>query len=254
MAVGALRTLALQWRRVPEDVAVVGYDDLPVAELPHSPGGRPWCADRRTRAPGRPISACGAVPRRVSVAHVLIRPENPADVDTVREVVGAAFGEHADHVLTMLDALRTDPAWVDGLSLVAVEQPEEHDADERVLGHVLLTRVEIATSRGPLPVLTLTPLAVAPDVQNRGTGTALVAAALDAASAAGWPLVLLEGDARYYGPRGFTAAEPLGLPSPSPLIPPGAWQVALLPAHEPWMTGPVTLSAPLLAVNDDPRG
>ncbi|AEE45835.1 GNAT family N-acetyltransferase [Cellulomonas fimi] len=187
---------------------------------------------------------------------MLIRPETPADVDAVREVVGTAFGEHADHVLTLLDALRGDRAWVEGLSLVAVDDGAPHGprGGGRVVGHVLLTRVEIATPRGPVPALTLTPLAVAPDVQNRGTGTALVAAALDAASAAGWPLVLLEGDPRYYGPRGFTAAEPLGLASPSPLIPPGAWQVALLPAHQDWMTGPVTLSAPLLAVNDDPRG
>ena len=32
-----------------------------------------------------------------------------------------------------------------------------------------------------------------------------------------------------------------------------ACQVLLLGRHEPWMTGPVTLSAPLLAVNDEPR-
>lgn len=177
---------------------------------------------------------------------MLIRPETPADVDAVREVVARAFGDHADHVLTMLDALRRDPAWVDGLSLVAV--------DDAVVGHVLLTRVTVASARGPVPALTLSPLAVDPVAQGRGIGTALVAAALDAASAAGWPLVVLEGDPRYYGRRGFVAAEPLGLPSPSPLIPAGAWQAALLPAHEPWMTGPVRLSAPLLAVNDLARG
>lgn len=33
MAVGALHTLAQHGRRVPEDVAVVGFDDLPIAEL-----------------------------------------------------------------------------------------------------------------------------------------------------------------------------------------------------------------------------
>lgn len=178
---------------------------------------------------------------------MLIRAETPADVDAVREVVAAAFGEHAGHVLSLLDGLRTDPAWVDGLSLVAVGD------DDDVVGHVLLTRVTITSARGPVPALTLSPLAVAPAAQRRGIGTALVAAALDAASAAGAPLVVLEGDPRYYGRRGFVAAEPVGLTSPSPLIPPGAWQVALLPAHEPWMTGPTTLSAPLLAINDVPR-
>ncbi|MDC7121417.1 N-acetyltransferase [Cellulomonas fimi] len=178
---------------------------------------------------------------------MLIRPETPADVDSVGEVVTAAFGEHAEHVLSMLDALRADPAWVDGLSLVAAGD------DGDVVGHVLLTRVDVDSPRGTVPALTLTPLAVTPAAQGRGIGTALVTAALDAATAAGWPLVLLEGDPRYYGRRGFVAADPLGLPSPSSLIPAGAWQVALLPTHAPWMTGPVTLSAPLRAVNDLPR-
>lgn len=176
---------------------------------------------------------------------MLIRPETPVDVDAVRTVVAAAFGDHADHVVTLLDALRADAAWVDGLSLVAVE--------DAVVGHVLLTCVEVRSPRGPVPALTLSPLAVSPPAQGRGIGTALVSAALHAAAEARWPLVLLEGDPRYYGRRGFVAAEPLGLASPSPLIPPGAWQVALLPAHEAWMTGPVVLSAPLLAINDDPR-
>ena len=37
MAVGALRDLAAQGRRVPDDVAVVGYDDLGVAEMTDPP-------------------------------------------------------------------------------------------------------------------------------------------------------------------------------------------------------------------------
>lgn len=176
---------------------------------------------------------------------MLLRPETPADVAAVHAVVAAAFGAHAEGVLALLDGLRGDPAWVDGLSLVA--------DDDGVVGHVLLTRVEVLTPRGPLGALTLTPLSVAPPVQRRGVGTALVAAALQAATVAGAPLVLLEGDPRFYGPRGFVAAEPLGLPSPSPLIPAGAWQVALLGSYGPWMTGRVGLSAPLRAVNDDPR-
>jgi putative acetyltransferase len=189
--------------------------------------------------PGRP---CAVYPPDVPTT---IRPESPADVDVVRDVVAAAFGEHAEHVLTMLDGLRADPAWVDGLSLVA-------ECDDVVVGHVLLTRVRVETERGPLAALTLTPLSVLPEAQGRGIGTSLVTRALNTATAGGWPLVVLEGDPRYYGRRGFVAAEPHGLPSPSALIPPGAWQVALLPDHEPWMTGPVTLSAPLLADNDDP--
>ncbi|MGY4642194.1 hypothetical protein [Cellulomonas sp. URHB0016] len=82
------------------------------------------------------------------------------------------------------------------------------------------------------------------DVVTRAFG-ALVGRALAVATAGGWPLVLLEGDPHFYGRRGFAAAEPLGFPSPAPQhIPPGAYQVALLPDHEPWMTGTLVSSAP----------
>ena len=37
MAFGAMRTLRSAGRRVPEDVAVIGFDDLPAAALTHPP-------------------------------------------------------------------------------------------------------------------------------------------------------------------------------------------------------------------------
>jgi putative acetyltransferase len=178
---------------------------------------------------------------------VAIDVERPDDVDAVRDVVTRAFGDHGTHVVEMLDALRTSPAWVPGLSLVA-------RLDEQVVGHVLLSRCWVDTPRRRVDALTLTPLSVLPEHQRLGIGTALVARALDVATAAGWPLVLLEGDPHFYGRRGFAAAEPLGFPSPTPEhIPPGAYQVALLPDHEPWMAGALVNSAPLAALNDLPR-
>jgi putative acetyltransferase len=41
----------------------------------------------------------------------------------------------------------------------------------------------------------------------------------------------------YYGTRGFETASAAGFRSPSLRIPDAAFQVARLPAHEPWMTG-----------------
>jgi putative acetyltransferase len=174
--------------------------------------------------------------------------ERPDELDAVRDVVTHAFGDDAEHVLEMLDGLRATPeAWIPGLSFVA-------RVDDEPVGHALLTRCWIDTDRGRVDALTLTPLSVAPEHQGQGIGTALVGHALSVATAGGWPLVLLEGDPHFYGRRGFSAAEPLGFPSPAPEhIPPGAYQVALLPDHEPWMTGTLVQSGPLEAINDLPR-
>ena len=56
------------------------------------------------------------------------------------------------------------------------------------------------------------------------------------------PLVFLEGDPAYYSTRGFERADLHGFRSPSLRIPAPAFQVALLSAYEPWMTGTLVYS------------
>jgi putative acetyltransferase len=106
-----------------------------------------------------------------------------------------------------------------------------------IVGHVGLSRGWVDARRALVDVLVLSPLSVRPDRQRTGIGTALIAAALDAADDRGAPAVFLEGAWSYYGGRGFRAAAPLGFERPSARIPERAFQVALLPAHEPWMVG-----------------
>ena len=65
-------------------------------------------------------------------------------------------------------------------------------ADE-VIGHVLGTRGHV----GQDPVVALGPLAVRPDRQKNGVGSALMHAVLGAADALGEPLVALLGDPAY---------------------------------------------------------
>lgn len=100
------------------------------------------------------------------------RPEtltDAADRAAVRAVNLAAFP--AAHEADLVDALRDDPAWIPGLSIVA-EAP-----DGTVVGHALLTRCRV----GEAPALALAPVAVAPEYQRTGAGSAAVRAALDAA-------------------------------------------------------------------------
>ena len=75
-------------------------------------------------------------------------------------------------------------------------------------------------------------------------GTDLLRAAVDAARGLGAPALFLEGDPGFYSGRGFKAATPRGFVRPSPRIPEPAFQVVVLDAHEPWMTGPLVFCDP----------
>lgn len=158
-----------------------------------------------------------------------IRAAVPGDQRAVDEVVAAAFGSDGAHVLAMTRAL--DATGATRADLVADE--------DGVVGHVRLSRAWVDARDRLVDVLMLTPLAVAPARQGHGIGTRLVAAALAAAEALAAPAVFLEGDWRYYGPRGFEPASARGFERPSVRIPEPAFQVATLPALEPWMRGRV---------------
>lgn len=101
------------------------------------------------------------------------------------------------------------------------------DADE-VVGHVALDRCWVDDERELVEALVLSPLAVAPDRQRAGSGTRLVAAALEVARSRGAAYVFLEGSPDYYGARGFERADLHGFLRPSDRIPLPAFQVAVL--------------------------
>jgi uncharacterized protein (TIGR03083 family) len=150
-----------------------------------------------------------------------VRPATEADQPAIAAVHSAAFG--GDQVPRLVAALSaaTHPETV--ISLVA------EDAG-RVVGHVLVTPIPLETAPGTTrPVACLSPLAVRPDLQGRGIGSALVAAALAEAARRGEPAVVLEGDPRYYGRFGFVPGSRHGLRRPSERTPEQAFQVWIAP-------------------------
>ena len=163
---------------------------------------------------------------------LLIRRETAADHAAIGEVVAAAFGSEAEAQL--VEAIRASDAYVPELALVA-------ELEGSVVGHVMVSFVGLDDLAGNVrTIASLSPLAVAPDRQGQGIGTALVAAVTAEADRRGEPVVVLEGNPKYYGRLGFEPSAPQGITITLPSwAPPEAAQMMRLGSYDPAIRGHV---------------
>jgi predicted N-acetyltransferase YhbS len=124
---------------------------------------------------------------------VTIREEAFRDVAAREALLDAAYGDC--RFTKTSERLREGRLPADGLSLVAVDHG-------RIIGTVRLWSVTAGPGR---PALLLGPLAVDPAHRNRGIGSTLMRRAIARARLAGHRVILLVGDAPYYGRFGFSA-------------------------------------------------
>jgi putative acetyltransferase len=127
-----------------------------------------------------------------------IRAESPEDRAAVGTVHRRAFPTDAE--ARLVDALRDAGKAV--VSLVA-------ELDGRVVGHVLFSPVTV--EEGASAGLGLAPVAVLPEHQSRGVGTALIRAGLERCREAGYGFAVVLGHAAYYPRFGFRRASLSGL-------------------------------------------
>jgi len=130
-----------------------------------------------------------------------IRPETPADYSAIRAINVAAFLHHpfsrqTEHLI--VEELRKAGALA--VSLVA------EDESGRVVGHIAFSVMQI--DGRDLGWYMAGPLAVMPECQKKGIGSALVRAGLEAIRALGASGCFLVGDPAFYTRLGF-ANEPL---------------------------------------------
>jgi predicted N-acetyltransferase YhbS len=161
----------------------------------------------------------------------ITRAETGADLAAIREIDLAAFDTPLE--ADLVEALRADTAWIDGLSLVVT------DRDGKVVGHALSTRCHIDDT----PALCLGPVAVLPEYQRTGAGSAAIRASLQAAKDLGERFVTVLGHPPYYPRFGFTRASAHGIRITLDVPDEAMMALALDTAH-PLPSGTIRYAAP----------
>jgi putative acetyltransferase len=132
---------------------------------------------------------------------MLIRAEEEKDRTAVHAVNVAAFETSSE--ANLVEVLREQAKPV--ISLVA----EDHGA---VVGHIMFSPVSLS-GHPELKIIGLAPVAVSPQHQRQGIGSALVKAGLERCKQLGFVAVVVLGHAQYYPRFGFSPSTRFGIGS-----------------------------------------
>ena len=130
-----------------------------------------------------------------------IRSEVDGDHAAVHALNTQAFKSPAE--ANLVDALRERARPV--ISLVA-------EREGQVIGHILFSPVSLS-GHAALKIAGLAPMAVAPEEQRRGVGSALVRTGLERCRQAGFGAIVVLGHPEYYPRFGFVPSARLGIKS-----------------------------------------
>ena len=135
----------------------------------------------------------------------LERSEEHRDVENlVREAFWNVYRPGcSEHYV--IHVLRDDPAFVKELDFV-MEQ------DGRLIGQNMFMKTVIQADDGRVvPVLTMGPIGILPELKRQGYGKALLDYSLEKATELGFGAVLFEGNIDFYGKSGFDYASKFGI-------------------------------------------
>ncbi len=138
----------------------------------------------------------------------IIRPEEKEDHREVENLIRESFWNVyrpgcSEHYV--IHVLRDDPAFVKDLDFV-MEQ------DGRLIGQNMFMRTVINADDGRvIPVLTMGPIGILPELKRQGYGKKILDYSLEKATAMGFGAVLFEGNIGFYGHSGFDYARNFGI-------------------------------------------
>ena len=137
-----------------------------------------------------------------------IRLEKTDDYREVENLVRESFWNVyrpgcSEHFV--IHVLRDDPAFVKELDFV-MEQ------NGVLIGQNMFMRTVINADDGRvIPILTMGPIGITPELKRKGYGKKLLDYSLEKAAAMGFGAVLFEGNIGFYGHSGFTYARSFGI-------------------------------------------
>jgi putative acetyltransferase len=123
---------------------------------------------------------------------VYIRPETKEDIVKIWKLNASAFDTEAE--ANLVDNLRESGARL--ISLVA-------EINKKAVGHILFSPVMLSGKGTDVKIAGLAPMAVMPDHQNQGIGTALVRKGLRHCKSKGYQAAVVLGHPDYYPRFGF---------------------------------------------------
>lgn len=144
----------------------------------------------------------------MNINDCIIRLENKEEHREVENLVREAFWNVyrpgcSEHYV--IHVLRDDPDFVKELDFVM-------ELDGRIIGQNMFMKAVIdADDGGKVPILTMGPICITPELKRKGYGKKLLDYSLIVAAQMGFGAVLFEGNIEFYGKSGFDYAEKFGI-------------------------------------------
>ena len=144
----------------------------------------------------------------MNTENITIRLEKEEDYREVENLVRESFWNVyrpgcLEHYV--LKSLRNDPDFVPELDFVM-------EKDGRIIGQNIFVRAVIKADDGrDIPIMTMGPICIAPELKRQGYGKVLLDHSLEKAKELGCGAICFEGNILFYGKSGFTYASAYGI-------------------------------------------
>lgn len=140
--------------------------------------------------------------------NIMIRLEKKEEYREVENLVRESFWNVyrpgcLEHYV--LHQLRDDPAFVPELDFVMF-------LDEKLIGQNMFMRTDIKADDGrKIPIMTMGPICITPELKRQGYGKILLDYSLDRAAELGCGVLCFEGNIDFYGKSGYRPASEFGI-------------------------------------------
>src|SRR5208337_5073667 len=139
--------------------------------------------------------------------NVILRKEEISDHIEVEELIKLAFmkmviSDHKEYLL--VHNLRNSKSFNPELSIVA-------EYENKIIGHILLSEIVIEDNEKKNIALSLAPVSVSPEFQNKGIGSQLIKYSHEVAQKIGYEIIIVLGHKKYYPKFGYTEAKKHGI-------------------------------------------